>query len=272
MRKYLFWLILFALVEISLALYLTIWREHFWNAVSQKQSVTFLHELIKFGGIALLICFVSGFSGYLVARTVIVWREKLNTLASSKLLDAQIENLNQRIQEDCYKYPELFLSLGFDSVKALFYILVFGISIILDFHLWMLGVLIIYTLIGISVTRAVAKPLIQLNYNQQVAEATYRNNLSMSNFGDCIRIMLGMAKKQKHLSYVQTFFGQVSVLIPLIIIAPEYFASAMTIGTLMRFNSVSNTFLENFSYPMNNFNSINKLISCRRRLKEASII
>jgi ABC-type uncharacterized transport system fused permease/ATPase subunit len=81
MKRYLFWLILFAALEISLALYLTTWREHFWNAVSGKEQVQFMHQLGIFTIVALIACFVSGFSGYLVSLTAIRWREKLNARA-----------------------------------------------------------------------------------------------------------------------------------------------------------------------------------------------
>jgi ABC-type uncharacterized transport system fused permease/ATPase subunit len=185
---------------------------------------------------------------------------------------SKIENLNQRIQQDIYEYPDLILNLAFGTVKAVMYIVVFSISLMLSFHWWYLGVLVAYTIVGSILTNYIAKPLIRLNYENQRAEASYRNDLSVSNFGDCIRIMLGLAKKQKHLTYFQQFYSQVGVVIPLIIIAPFYFTSGMTLGTLMRFNSLSSTILENLSYGITSFATINRLISCRKRLKEANII
>ncbi len=271
MRKYLFWLVIFAALEISLALYLTFWREAFWNAVSQKQSLQFIQQLIIFTIAALIICFVSGFSGYLVSLTAIKWREQLNEKAFT-VRELQVENMNQRIQEDCMAYPDLFLNLAFGTLKAMIYVVVFAISLILSFSWVFLGVLLGYSLVGTAITHYVAKPLISLNYQQQRIEATYRNNLSIDNFKDCIIIMLGIAKKQKHLTYFQQFYGQLGVIVPLLIIAPYYFTSVMTIGALMRFNSLSSTILDNMSYGISSFAMINKLVSCRRRLKEVGII
>jgi len=271
MKRYIVWLIIFAALEIGLALYLTVWREHFWNAVAQKQSITFLNQLLVFTGVALVACFVSGFSGYLVSLTSIKWREKLNTKALD-VCRVRIENISQRIQEDCMTYPDLVLNLAFGTVKAILYILVFSISLVFSYHFWYLGVLITYTLIGMVVTNYIAKPLIHLNYEQQRAEASYRQSLTPTNFKDCIYIMLGLAKKQKHLTYFQQFYSQLGVVVPLVIIAPFYFSSTMTIGMLMRFNSLSSTILENLSYGITSFATINRLISCRKRLKEAKII
>jgi ABC-type uncharacterized transport system fused permease/ATPase subunit len=78
LRRYIFWLIVFAILEISGALYLTIWRENFWNAISLKQGQEIITQLGIFTGVALVMCFVSGFSGYLVNLTAIAWRKKLD--------------------------------------------------------------------------------------------------------------------------------------------------------------------------------------------------
>lgn len=271
MRRYIIWLIVFAALEIALALYLTVWREHFWNAVSSKEQLQFLQQLAVFTGVALSACFISGFSGYLVALTAIKWRQLLNEKAL-QFQSSCAENVNQRIQEDCMSYPDLVLNLLFGVVKALFYIIVFSTSLILSFDWWYLLILVLYATIGSFFLRYIANPLIILNYEQQRAEATYRNNLTCNNFNDCVIIMLGLAKKQKHLTYLQQFYSQVGVVIPLIIIAPVYFTSGMSLGLLMRFNSLSSTIFDNLSYGATNFSLINKLLSCRKRLKELTII
>lgn len=285
MRRYLIFLVLFAILEIGLALYLTLWREHFWNAVSNKESLQFMQQLGVFTCVALVICLVSGISGYLVSLTAIKWREKLNAschailrnekyvkVATGARVINSIENMPQRIQEDCMTYPTLVLTLGFGLIKAITYVLVFSVSLLWSFSWWFLIVLLMYTLCGLLITKYVAHPLIQLNYDQQRAEATYRSNLNLDNFGDCVRIMLGLAKKQKHLTYFQQFYGQVGVVVPLIIIAPTYFTTGMTLGELMRFNSLGSTILENMSYGISSFADINRLLSCRKRLMEAKIL
>jgi putative ATP-binding cassette transporter len=303
MKKYLFLLIILASVEISLALYLTVWRENFWNAVSQKQGQEFLYQLGIFTVAALCICFTSGISGYLLSLTVIEWRKKLNIKAldnrymrinlcsncagsghdetnpfswmcytcegHGKIL---VENINQRIQADCMEYPDLFLSLIFGTLKAIMYVLVFSISLLMHFSVFYLCILTSYTFIGLLCTKYIAYPLIQLNYEQQKAEATYRQDLSINGFNSCVFLMLGLAKKQKHLTYFQQLYGQVSVILPLILIAPMYFTTSMTLGMLMRFNSLSSTLLENMSYGVNSFASINRWLSCRKRLKEIGVI
>lgn len=270
MRKYLIVLVILGGLEIALSLFLTSWREHFWNAVSNKQQLDFIHQLLVFTGVALAICLVSGIAGYLLSLCTIRWRRELNATARKHAIG--VENVNQRIQEDCMAYPDLILNLTYGACKAVFYILVFSISLIYSYNAVYLGILVTYACTGMLITKYIAKPLIKLNYEQQRAEASYRNQLSISNFQDCIRIMLGLAKKQKHLTYFQQFYRQLGVVIPLIIIAPMYFTTVMTLGSLMRFTSLGNTILDNLGYGVYSFGMVNKFLSCRKRLKEAQII
>ncbi len=282
MKKFIFWLVILAIMEIGLSLFLTFWREAWWNAIALKQGGAIVSQLEIFTGVALVICFVAGFSGYLVSLTAIKWREKLTYKAlhihNSREMAANfgdvppIENFNQRIQEDCMSYPDLVINLCYGTIKAMLYIIVFCSSLLNSFNFLYLLFLLGYTIVGTWLTKRIATPLVGLNYQQQRVEATYRNNLCVGNFTDCVLLMLGLAKKQKNLSYFQQFYGQVGVILPLLLIAPLYLTSGMTIGTLMRFNSLSSTILDNMSYGINNFAAINRLLSCHKRLREAKII
>lgn len=296
MKKYLILLIIFALIEIGLALYLTVWREHFWQAISNKQQLQFMQQLGIFTIVAVVMCVLSGISGYLLNLTAIKWREKLNKEChnqylcaecahldkdcnncggrgyTSIVLDNKSENLPQRIEADCREYPALLLNIVFGAVKSIVYCVVFITSMLYLFSFWYVGVLLCYVAIGQVITYFIAKPLISLNYQSQRVEATYRNSLTINNFNDCVRIMLGLAKKQKHLTYAQTLYNQIGVIVPLILIAPVYFTTGMTFGMLMRFNSVASTILENMSYVIDSFDQINRFLSCKKRLKEIGVI
>ena len=302
MKRYIIWLILLAIIELVLSLYLTYWKESFWNSISNREQLQFLQQLGIFTIVAVVIGFVSGLSGYLISLTAIKWRGILNAKAVAKINmvcttckgsgqdvqrpdswmcydckgsgvhESRIENISQRVQEDCTAYPDLVLNLGWLSVKAIIYVIVFSVALVYSFSVWYLLILLGYTIMGTIVTRYIAHPLVHLNYENQRAEASYRHELTVGKFEDCIRIMLGLAKKQKHLTYFQQFYGQVGVVIPLIIIAPVYFSTGMTLGLLMRFNSIGNTIIDNMNMGVNSFASINKLLSCRRRLREINVI
>lgn len=266
-------MILLALVEIGLALYLTEWRHTFWDYVQQKNYEGFKYELMVFVGVALVYCFVSAYATYLGTLGAIKWRETLTAKCfkhNSKC--SEIENLNQRIQEDCKEYPALYVNLGFGTLKAFTYVLVFSVALVWQFSWWYLFLVLIYAIVSTIIIRRIARPLIALNYNSQRAEATFRNSIKAFNFSSCITIMLGLATKTKHLQYASTFYGQMGVIIALLIIAPAYFAGQFSFGALMQLNSTMLTLIDNCSYGINSFDLINKFLSCRKRLKEINII
>lgn len=271
MRKYFTMMGLLAIIEIALALYLTFWREAFWQSVTEKNSDIFFTQIAVFTAIALLLCVISASASYMGRLAAIKWREILNTKALL-IQESRIENFHQRVQDDCFSYPDLTINIGFNLLKSCVYLLVFSIALCMQFSYIYLILIMSYAIINTLVAKKIATPLIHLQYEVQRAEATYRGNLSTSNFDDCIRLMLGVAKRTKKLEYFQVFYGQIGVLVPICLIAPSYFAGVVTFGALMQAQSIMGTVLENNSFFVNNFSAINKLLSCRRRLKEIDVI
>lgn len=269
MRKFIVYIILLAILEISLALYLTFWRELFWNYVEHKDFHGFCVQIGVFTGVALLFCLVSAYAGYFTTLCAIKWREKLNSKAYKII--SSVENGNQRVQEDCRDYPDLMLNVLFGFGKAVAYVIVFSVSLAINFNLVYLGIIVAYATISTIIAQRIAKPLLSLNYATQRAEATYRNEINKPNFKHCVEIMVGMALKTKRLAYFQTFYGQLAVILPIVIVAPAYFGSALTLGALMQATGTMGTITENLSFGITSFNQINKLSSCKRRLKELGL-
>ncbi len=266
MRKYLIYVILLSIVEIGLALYITFWRELFWNYIEAKNFSGFSLQISIFTVVALAYCFVSAYSGYFTTLCVIKWREILNVKACA--IKSTAENLNQRIQEDCTSYPDLFFNLVVGLGKAFIYVIVFSISMCLNFSYIYLIIILVYAILATGIAQRIAAPLVGLNYSTQMAEATYRNNITSINFKNCIAIMTTLALKTKNLSYFQTFYGQIAVILPVCIIAPSYFWSALTLGGLMQATGTMSTIIDNMSFGITSFNIINKFRSCRKRLHE----
>jgi len=275
MRKYISYVILLSLIEISAALYLTFWRELFWNYVEARNFHGFCVQIAVFTGVALIFCLVNAYAGYFTTLCAIKWRESLNFRARSIVHEA--ENLNQRVQEDCRDYPDLFLQLVFGLGKALVYVIVFSVSLAINFNMIYLGIIIGYAAISTVIAQRIAKPLVSLNYATQQAEATYRNHLNHPersevaldlSFSHCITIMTGLALKTKRLSYFQTFYGQLAVVLPIVVVAPAYFGAAMTLGALMQATGTMGTITDNLSFGITSFNIINKYKSCKKRLHE----
>lgn len=271
MRKFIVAMGVLGILEISLVLYLTWWREIFWNYVAVKNMEGFIEYLIIFTVVALALCVIVASATYMSTRAAIKWREILNERAHVHKRST-IENVNQRIQEDCSKYPDFVMTIGYGVARAIAYLVVFSIALCAQFS-WVYLVLIAgYAIIATGIAKSIGNPLIKLNYQAQQTEATYRNRLSAPNFKECLLIQLSLAKKLKHLQYFQSLYGQLGVVIPLIIIAPAYFTTTMLLGSLMQANSMMSTITDNLSYGINNFDIYNKLLSCRKRLKELGVL
>lgn len=271
MRRYLALMCVLGLMEIGLALYLTEWRHTFWDIVAERKWHDFLSQIAIFTGVALILCFVSAYATYCGTLAAIQWRVKLNTKAFT-VRESRIENVSQRIQEDCREYPNLMITVGYGTIKAVTYIVVFSISLILQFNWLYLCLILVFSTVGTVLARYIAYPLIHRNYEFQRVEASYRHTLCQTVFQECLIVMFGLAKKTKHLQYFQTFYGQIGVIVPLIIVAPAYFTYKLTLGGLMQASSIMSTILDNLSYGINTFGDINRLISCRKRLKELGVI
>jgi len=270
MKKYVLIMIVLGILEISLVLYLTFWREIFWNYVSAKNSLEFLIFLGIFTVVALLLCFITSMSTYIGTLAAIKWREKLNLAAHN--CNSQVENTNQRIQEDCAVYPQLIVTILYGLLKSITYTIVFAVTLSVTFKISYLLLISIYAILSTLIAHRIGTPLIKLNYMSQQVEATYRNDLTLPKFRECIFVQLNLARKLKHLQYFQSFYGQIGVVIPLLIVAPDYFMTGMLLGGLMQANSLMSTISENLSYGINNFDVFNKLLSCRKRLKEIGVL
>lgn len=262
------------LVEIGCIMYLVEWRGAFWNSAVNRDYNQFIQQLWYFLYASLTYCFVYGTYIYFKDMAVIKWREIINKKALCMFHENtnMITNINQRIQEDCIEYPRLYLKIIFGVIRSVIYLIVFSIELIYFSNAYFLLILVGYSIVATLITKKIAAPLINLNYESQCAEASYRNKLNMFNFSSCVSIMTQIARKKKRLSYFQSFYGQLGILLPLVLIIPQYFFGSITFGGLMQITKVMDIIIENLSYGINSFGDINKLLSCKRRLKEADII
>lgn len=271
MRKYVVIMLLLGVSEIALALYLTYWRASFWTYVVAKNYLMFGQSLVIFTLVALSLCVITASATYAGSLAAIQWRKKLNEKALSKK-NLKIENVSQRIQQDCSEYPTLVITIGWGLVKAIMYVLVFSISLIHEFSYIYLLIIAAYAILSTYIAKKIGNPLVSLNYQSQQIEATYRNTLEEPDFKGCLKLMLSLATKLKHLQYFQSLYGQLGIIIPLLIIAPAYFTGGMLIGGLMQARSLMETIGDNLSYGINSFDIINRLLSSRKRLKEMGVL
>lgn len=253
-------------------LFIGIWREWFWDAVSKHDLYHFEEYLAIFIFVALILCVVSSLIGYFSTLYSLKWRAKLTMIGMDTKYN-EIEGGEQRIQDDCGAYPTLTVQLSIGMLRAALGILISIYLIMRALHSWTYLVIpILYSVCNTGIAMKIAKPLIQLNYDNQVTEALFRKTITFCNYIKTNKVNLELARKLKHLNYFQSFYNQITVIVPLLILAPAYFSGILTFGLLMQQNASIGALIDNISYFLNSFDSINRWLSCKKRLAELDIV
>lgn len=257
------------LIELALTMYLADWRSTFWNAVESRDYDTFIRYLVYFITVALTLCFVGSYEGYLITLVALTMR----TTLTKKALKSNVGHiaLEQIKQEDCLVYPTLLLNLIIGAIRNCCLLAIYSYFVIKVSSLYLIYP-IVYAIVTSSVGYKLALPLINLNYINQNLEAKFRQQLTKINYGKVFVNNYNLAKHTKILGYWQIGTGQISVVLPYICLAGVYFSLKISFGVLMQAANALNSMTDCLSFYLNSFNDINKLLSCRKRLFEIGVL
>jgi putative ATP-binding cassette transporter len=264
-------LILLLIIDCSLSGFIAVWREWYWQALVDKKFYLWLWYVGQFSVIALISCFIAGMSSYISNIVGLHYRTGF-TKKGLQLDYTKIEGGNQRVQQDCNDYPQLLIQLILGLGRSIIMIGVFVIVIAYQLPVQYFILPIVYTVIGTYLAAKISKPLINLNYINQVVEAKFRQILNKINYIEVHKNNRLLYKNLKYLNYFQSFFNQITIIIPHIMLLFVYFSGKITFGIFMQVASSMNELISNMSYFINSFDVINRFISCRKRLKELGVI
>ena len=271
LNKYILLLVFLVLLDCCIGTFVGIWRDWYWSAISDKHFGLWMKYIAEFIVAALLSCGVSGYSSYLISVISLTWRTKL-TRKALKLDYRRVEGHQQRIQEDCGRYPSLLLSLSVGLLRSLIMIVAFSFIILQHVSWYYLLIPFGYAMIGTLVAGKIAFPLINLNYMNQVVEARFRQSLSRLNYLLAHNNNHKLFIKTKHLNYFQSFFSQITVIFPHLCLASLYFSGKIVFGVFMQVAAAMAEITSSLSVILLSFSDINNLISCHRRLRELRIV
>jgi putative ATP-binding cassette transporter len=186
-----------------------------------------------------------------------------------QLLDRGTDNPDQRIAEDLRLFVELTLSLSMGFLSAVVTLIVFvdllwslsgpldlaGISVP-GYLVW---VALVYAIAGTVLTHVIGRPLIGLDFNQQRFEADFRFSLIRlrensegvalyrgereeasslrQRFAAVIGNWWALMLRQKKLGWFTSFYAQLAVILPLVAIAPRFFAGQISLGVIFQTTS-----------------------------------
>lgn len=271
-KKYFIILTILLLMDCACGAYIAWWRQFSWNALIDKHIHIVVVRMIQFSVVALVDCIVQSKQSYFAGVISLAIRTKLTKRAWELNHHHLIEGGAQRVQEDCFTYPQLLIQLIGGGLRSL--IMLFAYSIILIYQInWLfLFVPIIYAILGTGLAGLIAKPLISLNYINQVYEAKFRQILSKLNYKDVHRNNFNLFKRLKFLTYFQNFYNQITIIGPYCVVYSLYYTGKITFGVFMQIASCMVEIINSLSYIINSFSDFNRFLSCRKRLKEMHII
>src|SRR5258705_11015915 len=172
---------------------------------------------------------------------------------------AGVDNPDQRIADDLRLFVDYTLTLSLGLLSAVvtlvsFLAILWGLSGSLE--VWgvsipgyMVWAALVYAIAGSVLTHVIGRPLIKLDFNQQRYEADFRFSLvrmrensegvalyrgedeertgRRQRFSAVVSNWWALMQKQKQLTWFTSFYGQLAIIFPLVVIAPRFFSGQM---------------------------------------------
>lgn len=217
--------------------------------------------------------------------------------------DAATDNPDQRIQEDIGSLVTTSLDLSVGLIASIttfiaFIYILWTLSGHFVLHLGRFGdvnipgylvwVSIIYALIGTYLAFKIGYPLVGLNFEQQKREANFRFSLvDLRSHAEHVALYRGeehqktilsglfdrvlnnwyaIILRQKLLLWFTAGYNQVSVLLPLVVVLPNYFSKVFKLGGLMQALRAFGQIQDALSFLINSYSQIAQWRAVVRRL------
>lgn len=280
------------------------WYNYFYNALQAYNLPSTLKLLAVFCVLAAFYIVIAVYRYYISQLFALGWRRWLTDQVLNRWLekrayyyletfDVKTDNPDQRIQEDINSLIASSISLTVGLVSAVttfpaFIYILWTLSGVLAIPLGSLGTLhiygylvwvgLIYNLIGTLITFKIGYPLVNLNFEQQQREATFRfsaidlrshaeqvalyrgeghqKNILNFHFGRVLENWYAIILRQKLLLWFTAGFNQIAILLPLLAALPNYFGKVFLLGGLMQTISAFGRVQDSLSYLITSYTQI----------------
>jgi len=218
--------------------------------------------------------------------------------------DRLADNPDQRITDDLQSLAHATLTLSLDFLSTLvtlfsFTTILWNVAGALSFSLggmqwhipgYMVWVALLYAIVGTFIMFRAGRPLVTISYQQQRVEADFRFSLvrlrenaeqialydgaatecghaatAFSRIRDNWRMIMGVTKR---LTLVNSLYAQIAIIFPIVAAAPQYFAGAFTLGTLMQISSAFGTVSDSMSWFISSYGTLANWRATVNRLRE----
>ena len=272
--------------------------ENFWPLIGEFSAIAFTYIVIAVYAIYLRQMLQIKWRTWMTNNYLNAW---MGNQTYYRLQDAA-DNPDQRISEDIGQFVNLSLGLLIGFLKQLTTLAAFGVVlwelsgsftlnlagneiIIYGYMFWFS---FIYSGVGTFLAHKVGRKLIGLNFDQQKFEADFRfsmmrvreNSESIAfyrgenaelegfnlKFSAVIKNYWQLMKKTKHLNFYVNSYGQLAIIVPLLMAAPRYFSKEIQLGGLMQISSAFGRVQDALSYFVDSYDTLASLAAVINRL------
>lgn len=280
-------LLFFSLTVNGLNVVISYVGRFFQTALADKDAPTFWRFLYVYASVFVIGTPIVVYYRYVQDKLGLHWRRWLtgqfldryfhnrSYYAIDRLPD--IDNPDQRITQDVRSFTTTslsFLLMVLDSVISLiaFTSILWSIS-----HL-LVGVLLVYAILGTLGTVLLGRRLIRLNFNQLKQEANFRYSLVhvrdnaesiafyqgepeesatvQRRLGDALHNFNLLIGWQRNLGFFTTGYGYFVVIVPALVVAPRYFAGELDFGGISQASFAFTQVLGALSIIVDQFESL----------------
>jgi peptide/bleomycin uptake transporter len=278
------------------------WYKVFYDSLENKDYDAFLESFINRGEfllynvttwgfvpLAVLAILMFAYTQFIGNRYSFRWRESITKyyLPYWQNTKSHTEGASQRIQEDTKKFAWYIWVLGEGLIKAIM-ILVFFLPVLwtlsegFDVPGYLIWIALGVSVGGLGVSALIGRNLPRLEYNNQVVEAKFRKSLVyeednknsysikelLNQFYDLKFNYYKLYDNYKYYSLWENLYFQTGVVIPYLVSAPQFFAGAITLGTLVQIGNAFDKIHESMSFFTDNWMTVTELRSVIKRLNE----
>ncbi len=286
-------------LQVQLSVKFNDWYGRFYDILGKAQAHTvndFYASLLEWAYLVIPYVIIASAVNFLTRHYALRWRKAItfHYIPGWQPVEQKIEGASQRIQEDAKELGEIIESLGLRAVRSVMTLAAFipvlwklsagvKIEMLAGIPGSLVWIALAATFGGMAISWLVGWRLPKLEYNNQKVEAAFRKELVLSEddrarrfenntfIGLFTGIQYNYSRLYLHYGYFDlwlTFYDVGVGLVPDIIMGPNLFTGAITLGILMQVNNAFFKVWGSFSFLIDNWTKITKLRSVWMRLHE----
>mmetsp|Transcript_4453 Transcript_4453/g.4217 ORF Transcript_4453/g.4217 Transcript_4453/m.4217 type:complete len:796 (-) Transcript_4453:22-2409(-) len=271
----------------------------FWNALSERDQTQFYQMLFKYAAALLVGAPVKVLYAYQREQLANNWREwmtdrTLQIYQSNRAYynlerQSDIDNPDQRITEDVRSFTAFSLTLFLAILTSTIDLFSFS-AILYSIQPQLFLAIFAYAGFGTFTTTVLGKSLIPLNYEKLQKEANFRYSLvRLRDNAESIAFYAGedlegkeiskrldkvisnrkdINKAERNLEFFTTCYNYFVQILPVAVVAPQYFAATIPLGVVSQSSGAFNHILSDLSVIVNRFEQLSTFSAAIDRLSQ----